>query len=164
MGHSGYTKNYTYPYQGKLFRRNIVEWYDDYSIHVELIDNQHKELVKVVTRLQQSLSSSAANAEIGEALKFLVQYTQQHFKDEEKLMAAINFAEINSHKKKHAKLIDDVKNILLDLKKGKTIHPYELIDYLTEWLIKHIRNEDKRIGRAMEQYKSEHNDWDGSFI
>ena len=88
----------------------------------------------------------------------------QHFKDEEKLMAAINFAEINSHKKKHAKLIDDVKNILLDLKKGKTIHPYELIDYLTEWLIKHIRNEDKRIGRAMEQYKSEHNDWDGSFI
>ncbi len=141
-----------------------MEWYDDYNIDVEPIDDQHRELVNVVTRLQESLSSSAANTEIGEALKFLVQYTQQHFKDEERLMTTIEFAELDSHKKMHAKLIDDVKNILLDLKKGKSIHPYELIDFLTEWLINHIRNEDKKIGRALEKFKNNHPDWDGTFV
>ncbi len=141
-----------------------MEWYDDYNIDVELIDDQHRELVNVVTRLQESLSSGAVNSEIGEALKFLVQYTQQHFTDEEKLMTTIGFTEIDSHKRMHVKLIDDVKNILLDLKKGKSIHPYELIDFLTEWLINHIRNEDKKIGRALEKFKNNHPDWDGAFV
>ncbi|MEN8257930.1 MAG: hypothetical protein ABFS09_08725 [Thermodesulfobacteriota bacterium] len=46
---------------------------------------------------------------------------------------------------------------------GKPIHPYGLIDFLTEWLINHIRNEDKKIGGAMEQFMKENSDWDGAF-
>ncbi len=140
-----------------------VDWYDDYNIGVALIDEQHKELTKVVTRLQEALSSGAVNAEIASVLRFLVQYTQQHFSDEEKLMATIAFPELANHKKLHGKLIGDIKNILLDLKKGKAIHPYELIDFLTDWLINHIRQEDKKIGRAMAQFKKENSDWDGTF-
>jgi hemerythrin-like metal-binding protein len=140
-----------------------MDWYDDYNIDVEPIDSQHKELVAMVSRLQDALSSGAINAEIAHALKFLVEYTQHHFKDEEKIMTAIGFADLDNHRRLHGKLIEEIKNILLDLKKGKTIHPYQLIDFLTDWLINHIRHEDKKIGRAMAQFKTENSDWDGRF-
>lgn len=140
-----------------------MEWYDDYNIDVELIDKQHQELVKVVSRLQQSLSSGAINTEIASTLKFLVQYTQQHFHDEEQLMRSIAFSELENHQRLHGKLIAEIKDILIGLKKGKSVDHYDLIDFLTNWLINHIRYEDKKIGRAMELYRKKHNDWDGSF-
>ncbi len=139
-----------------------MEWYDDYNIDVDLIDTQHQELVRVVTRLQEALSSGPVNTEIASALKFLVQYTQQHFHDEEEIMRAIRFEELEHHQKLHSKLIDEIKDILLAIKKGKGVNAYDLIDFLTDWLINHIRYEDKKIGRAMEQYKNETSDWDGS--
>jgi hemerythrin len=140
-----------------------MDWYDDYAIHVENIDRQHQELFQVVTRLQEALTAGAMHAEIAHALKFLVEYTRRHFHDEEELMEAIGFAELASHRQQHHKLIDDVRKILLDLKKGKAIHPYELIDFLTDWLINHIRHEDKKIGRAVARRHEEHPDWDGRF-
>lgn len=140
-----------------------MDWYDDYNVNIDIIDGQHQELVKVVTRLQKTLSSDSLNAEIANTLKFLVDYSQQHFHDEEKIMASIAFEELEQHKILHGKLISEVKSILIGLKKGKNVNPYDLIDFLTDWLINHIRYEDKKIGRAMEQYKRDHKDWDGTW-
>jgi hemerythrin len=39
--------------------------------------------------------------------------------------------------------------ILMNIKKGKAIDPLALIDFLTDWLINHIRYEDKKIGKAL---------------
>lgn len=139
-----------------------MEWYDDYNIGVELIDAQHQELFKVVNRLQKALAAGRAHDELADTLRFLVRYTQQHFHDEEEVMADIGFEELARHKKLHANLIEDIKNILVDLKKGKTIHPYALIDFLTDWLMNHIRYEDNKIGRAVRLARHERN-WTGNF-
>ena len=45
--------------------------------------------------------------------------------------------------------LKEVKDILINLKKGKAVNPYELIDFLTDWLINHIRNEDRKIGKVI---------------
>ncbi|PLX50422.1 MAG: hemerythrin [Desulfobulbaceae bacterium] len=140
-----------------------MEWYEEYNIGVDLIDHQHRELFKRVSRLQEALSSGAVNSEIAEMLKFLVAYTNQHFQDEEKVMASIAFAELANHRKMHENLTTDVRNILIDLKKGKKIHPYELIDFLSDWLLNHIRYEDKKIGRALDERQRQRRTWDGSF-
>lgn len=138
-----------------------MEWYDEYNIGVELIDHQHQELFKRVSRLQEALSSGAVNSEIAAMLKFLVVYTNQHFQDEEKVMASIAFTELENHRKMHESLTADVRDILINLKKGKKIHPYELIDFLSDWLLNHIRYEDKKIGRALEERQGR--TWDGRF-
>jgi hemerythrin-like metal-binding protein len=157
----GYT-DFTTPLPRNYSRRTTVDWYDDYNIDVELIDSQHQELVKMITRLQDALSAGSINYESATVLKFLVEYTQKHFKDEEKVMATIDFAELENHRKLHGRLIEEIRNILLDLKKGKPIHAYELIDFLTSWLMNHIRHEDKKIGRAIEKFKTENNGWNGA--
>ncbi len=131
-----------------------MEWYESYSIGVPQIDDQHKELVDMISKLQASLPQGVSAKEIAEALKFIVNYTQYHFKSEEDLMSKIGFAEIEYHKKLHVKLVGQVIDILVNLKKGKIIDTYELIDFLTSWLINHIRNEDKKIGKAMEEVET----------
>jgi hemerythrin-like metal-binding protein len=79
----------------------------------------------------------------------LVDYTKRHFADEEKFMMSINYSELAHHKELHRKLINDIVLILIDIKKGKVVDPFAFIDFLTDWLINHIRYEDKKIGKRL---------------
>lgn len=126
-----------------------MEWYDTYSIGVDSIDQQHKELVEMVSLLQSKLSSADVKLELASALRFLVDYTKRHFADEEKFMLLIGHEELPHHKELHKKLINDVVLILMDIKKGKAIDPLAFIDFLTDWLINHIRYEDKKIAKTL---------------
>jgi len=127
-----------------------MDWYDSYNIGVDRIDAQHQELAKMVSRVQAALVEGRAIQEIGQALRFLVDYTKQHFADEEKIMEAVDFDGLARHKELHRRLVEDVMQILMGLKKGKAIDPYAFVDFLTNWLLNHIRHEDKKIGRAVE--------------
>ena len=133
--------------------KDEMEWYDSYSIGDEKIDNQHKELVKMVSRLQESITGEGLKEETANALKFLVQYTQQHFADEEELMEKIGFEGLDQHKEQHQKLVIEVTNVLLNIKKRKQFYPLELFDFLMDWLLTHIKNEDRKIGRALREFQ-----------
>lgn len=126
-----------------------MEWYDTYSIGVPEIDQQHKELVEMVSHLQSTLAHGTVTQELGGAMRFLVDYTKRHFADEEKFMESINYAELTHHRELHKKLINDVVFILMDIKKGKAFDPLAFIDFLTGWLINHIRYEDKKIAKSV---------------
>ena len=130
-----------------------MEWLDTYCIGVERIDSQHKELVHRISRLQTTLAAGDINQEVGRALRFLVDYTKRHFADEEKIMSAMHYEELERHKGLHKKLINEVVFILTDLKKGKSIDPLAFIDFLMDWLINHIRYEDKKIGKWLQADK-----------
>ena len=121
-----------------------MNWYANYNIGVEKIDEQHQKLAKTIRKLQHSLANGRFTPETGATLKFLVEYTKVHFADEEALMVDINYEELDSHQALHKKLVSQVVDILLDLKKGKVIDAYELLDFLTNWLTKHIVHEDQK--------------------
>lgn len=126
-----------------------MEWYDSYNIGVAAIDRQHKELVHRISRLQATLANGDINQEVGNALRFLVDYSKRHFADEERIMMDINFEGLDRHKELHKKFVNDIVLILMDLKRGKTVDPLSFIDFLIDWLVKHIRHEDKKIGKRL---------------
>lgn len=132
-----------------------MEWHDNYCIGVEEIDHQHKELVEMVSRLQATLVHGNINQEVANALRFLVEYTKRHFADEERFMESINYGELAHHKDLHRKLINDVVVVLMDIKKGKSIDPLALVDFLIGWLINHVSYEDKKIGKCMAAARGE---------
>ena len=123
-----------------------MEWYENYNIGVEEIDRQHRELVAMVDRLQKSLHDGTTNQELGKALHFLVAYTREHFKSEEDLMQRVGYPDCEAHKKIHQKLISEVTDVLIGLKKGKSVNHLELIDFLIDWVIHHVVHDDKKIG------------------
>ena len=56
-----------------------MKWLEKYNIGVEEIDNQHRKLARILTVLKQSFSKEE---DAVKTLKFLVEYTKQHFSDE----------------------------------------------------------------------------------
>ncbi len=125
---------------------NAMQWENNFEVGVKSIDIEHRELVKMITRLENSLSKGMESYHLGLVIKDLVAYTKHHFASEESVMKQIHFAELDRHKKLHEDLIQDVINILINLKVGKDITSNELIAFLTKWLNEHIINEDKKIG------------------
>jgi hemerythrin len=122
-----------------------MQWKADYETGIEPIDQQHRQLVDTITRLETA-ASDAQYPEMGRALKFLVDYANYHFSEEELFMQKAGFSEYERHKALHKELIHKLMEMLFMLKKGGTLQPQELLDFLSDWLVRHILAEDMKIG------------------
>jgi hemerythrin len=130
-------------------REEMMEWKDSYDIGIESIDKQHRQMVDMISRLEISVATDTENREMGNALKFLVDYINMHFSEEEEIMRKSGFPRYEHQKALHKGLIQKVMAVLLKLKKGESIHPQELIGFLTDWLVTHILDEDQKIGEFL---------------
>lgn len=125
---------------------NTAEWKADYAIGIERIDSQHQKLVRLLRTLQNAVEAGEPESVLGNAIRELVDYTNTHFADEEKLMELIGYKNIDNHRSLHKDMVAQIRQILIDMKKGETLDPTRLIAYLEDWLVDHIRKEDKKIG------------------
>jgi hemerythrin-like metal-binding protein len=131
-----------------------MKWLNEYNIGVSTIDQQHKKLAASITGLQHALTTTYVNRQMAKTLKFLVDYTQHHFHEEEEVMQSVGFPDLEKHKQLHKDLVNDVRQILIRLKNKETIHAGDLIDFLIGWLQNHIIEEDQKIGRHIQRMKN----------
>ena len=124
-----------------------IAWEEEWSIGDELIDSQHKELVKLINELIYDCANDQMNAGIPAALSFLVQYVVTHFSDEEALQLRCNFPYYKEHKKMHEDLKKNVAKLAKKYTKvGSTLSlKKDIYDVLGIWLVRHIAQEDKKI-------------------
>jgi len=130
-----------------------MQWNSTFSIGVEKIDGQHRRLFQLANQLEKELAGQQSAESVGEALKFLVDYTSYHFKDEESLMAQISYPDLGAHRELHKQLIDKVRALLLDIRTGGLPTVADLISFLYQWIVEHIEQEDKKIGSAVREYQ-----------
>ena len=123
-----------------------MEWKEKYCIGIDPIDNQHKELIDIISKLEQSLTENKGERRFIETLRFLVDYTKFHFKTEEELMNEIDFPRYVLHRELHNNFIKKITEILVNLKNKKPTKPVELLDFLIDWVINHVLDEDRHIG------------------
>ncbi len=123
----------------------LLTWSSTYSVSVKEIDEQHKKLIDLINFLHDSMKEGKGKEAIGTVLNELANYTVFHFNYEEALMRKYNYAKLSEHKKEHDFLVIQVKQLIEDLKNGKQVLSIELMNFLKEWLIKHILNTDKQL-------------------
>jgi hemerythrin len=121
-------------------------WDKSFEIGCELVDNQHRELVALVSGFEGAVHGKVTGQQLAEVLKFIVNYTRHHFSSEEAFMEKISYPELANHKKIHDELINKVTKILLDLKSGKKPEPEFLLNFLIDWVKDHVLEEDRKIG------------------
>ncbi len=128
-------------------------WKEKYRIGVEVIDEQHKELfgrisdfVKIVQDKNTSWEEKVNK--VKETMYFMQDYVVTHFNDEEKYMAAIDYPELEAHKKIHA----DFKAGVFDYVNRLENEGYseelaqEFGAKIMAWLIMHVAATDQKIG------------------
>jgi hemerythrin len=122
----------------------FVEWTDELSVGIQEIDEQHKILVNLLNRLYESIILRTDDEEAGKILQELSQYTVIHFSVEESLMRILGYDDYEDHKKHHEELTKQVLELSEKVKSGKLSTSMELLNFLKNWLTKHILIEDKR--------------------
>lgn len=134
-----------------------MEWQPRFALGIPHIDDQHRELIGRVNALSEALNTHRMYEQLGQSLKFVVDYTRFHFETEEAFLEQHAYAHLARHKQMHAELTGRVTRVLNQLKQGKPLLPSQFIAFLTDWVITHILNEDKRYGLYIER-KATHPD------
>lgn len=122
----------------------FIEWGDHLSVGVTVFDNEHKQLVSLVNKLNHAVMTGSAKKTMEEILKSLVNYTKIHFKHEEDYMVLYGYPEYEKHKKEHEDLTDQVMDFYTRYQEGKAVFSLELMNFLKDWLTNHILISDKK--------------------
>ncbi len=130
----------------------IFPWNRNFESGIEIIDSQHKQLVKLLNVLVGHLAFQSEAPEITKVFDELKAYTVYHFSTEEKIWHEHfrDDAWEELHKKGHEDFIAKVQEI-----KGNELHKNhdlvieEIVSFLTHWLAMHIIESDKRMAKVV---------------
>jgi hemerythrin len=120
-----------------------IEWKDEYSVGITLIDQQHKQLVRLLDQLGESLTKQNQKEVTTHVALSLLRYTQAHFLTEERLMIKHSYPGYEAHRKEHESLAVRVANFQQSAERGSTTISEELYKFLSDWLVHHILETDK---------------------
>jgi hemerythrin-like metal-binding protein len=122
----------------------LITWNEKFSVNITEIDSQHKKLIELINELHEAMKVAKGQDVMGNILSELVNYTVYHFGTEEKLFQKHGYAEYITHKKEHDDLTKQVVAAADKFNKGGNIITVEVMNFLKDWLQKHILTVDKR--------------------
>jgi len=125
----------------------VFEWTERWSVGVDTIDAQHRELFAAINSLLRE-DGKAAPPDLAKVLDFLEDYVSNHFGLEELYMRRLSYPGFPSHKGEHVAFINDFYD-LRDEYDNNGATP-DLADkmgrYMGDWLVNHIGKVDKALG------------------
>ena len=131
----------------------FLTWSDKYSIGIDTLDDEHRELFDDLNALHESVIQSDEPARIGCLIHQLSDHTRAHFASEEVMMAQNKFAGLSLHRLKHDHLIDQIKAFCARFDRGGFTLDGHSLKFLADWLTTHIANEDLVVGRWLNEHR-----------
>lgn len=140
---------YTY-FGGKPFAADDAEaWIvfdSEHHVGVTEIDEQHRELVRLVNRLNGAIRNREGDEVVSRLFGDLLSFTTFHFATEHRLMEQYGYGEIARHEAEHAMLVNEAAHLQTRLSKGAELLALQSIK---DWLLNHIRYADKPLGKFL---------------
>lgn len=130
----------------------FLNWSDKLSVGVKSLDEQHTALVETLNELHAAMMKGQARSVAGPLLHKLAAYTRDHFASEEAMMASVNYPNLAQHRVHHQELTRQVEDYLGRFEKGDITLSVHLLNFLSDWLTKHIQGEDHLYGPWMNQH------------
>ena len=120
-------------------------WRESYSSGNELIDHEHQQLFAQTNALLRTLLSPAQEkTKIEQQLTTLLQGTASHFASEERLLAEMNYPELEQHKIEHDCLLQKARMLKEAASRGE-LSAGEVIDYVAREIVQvHMLKEDRK--------------------
>jgi len=120
------------------------EWKEEFSVSVEEIDEQHKKLVGLISRLFAVVSQTQGKKETESIIQELIAYTKYHFSTEEKYFKKFNYKYKDEHIKQHQGFVTKVTALKKKCMEDEIAARFELVDFLEDWLIHHVTGADRK--------------------
>lgn len=120
----------------------------------ELIDTQHQELIARVNKLTEECKIGTEKVVAVQTLGFLMDYTHQHFSDEEKLQADNEYPLLDAHKEQHeafVKAVGELEDMLVEEEGPSEAFVEAVKKNVVEWLLNHICVWDKQVAQFIKE-------------
>jgi len=125
----------------------MLEFTPDFETHVTSVDDQHREIIKLINDLSEMGAKSFTLEELTKTLNFLGDYAIRHFRDEEELMQKWKYPRYEAHKNMHKKFISVFGGLKAELaKEGPSVEfVFKVNKSIVNWIMLHIKQADKAM-------------------
>ncbi|MBI5889703.1 MAG: bacteriohemerythrin [Nitrosomonadales bacterium] len=130
-------------------------WREQLSVGNDVIDADHKYLIGIVNRVESSLATRNRSG-LAAALDDLSQYSTVHFDREEKIAAAVGYAQVPHLNESHQALLAKLDQVKGEINAMGAEWSAEAVDnftaFLRNWLIDHVIKEDLLMKPVLQKY------------
>ncbi|MCP4727777.1 MAG: hypothetical protein GY863_22245 [bacterium] len=93
-----------------------IKWSDDFRTGIHILDSQTRNFITRLSKLTKAVDNGRGKIEVDHLIEFLEEYTDSHFKLEEKLMRKLHYPEAAFHYQEH----NEFKTTFIKLKREFT--------------------------------------------
>ncbi|MDA9983424.1 bacteriohemerythrin [Gammaproteobacteria bacterium] len=129
--------------------RGFVRWKDSYSVGIKTIDEEHKNLLRLINNLQSAVRYYTGEEFERRALAELIEYTKVHFAREEDLMKKYGFPGYEEHKRQHVEMTARAQKMVSRYEQDALGAMDEISTFLRDWLINHINGTDQQYSEFL---------------
>jgi hemerythrin len=126
-----------------------INWTEEFSVGVESIDWQHKELFTLLNDFYKGFEQRTTQEKLLDLITKLADYASKHFSEEEEQMGKCDYPKLEEHKLEHRKFIGKVEDYKLRHRNKKLLLTIEVTNFIREWLTNHIKVVDKKYSQYM---------------
>ena len=125
---------------------------------VNEIDDQHKELFRIINELLHACNQGKGKEEVNKTIQFLDHYVIQHFETEENAMQKSGYPEYIRHRARHVQFIKNLSDLKKEIElNGVGVNIVIKTNHLVvDWLVNHIRKIYIQLGGYLKKRRSEH--------
>ena len=127
----------------------MLEITKDMIVGIPKVDEQHRELVKMLNTAQSLGVKSFSPEETKKMLDFLGNYVVKHFSDEEALQRQSKYPKYNWHKEQHQSFIAEFGRLKQEFHANGASAKFSLSlnKSIIDWVIRHIKSADTEFGK-----------------
>lgn len=137
---------------------SFFEWTPDMEIDGGAIDDDHRQLIALINQLHEHTVESRGREAVGQVLRDLIRYTEEHFKREEAVMAAVGYPLTAEHHQQHERLVDRMQ----ELNHLHATHSLAVSSLLSlacrDWLSLHIGRSDRDLAQHIQAIRNRSGD------
>lgn len=128
----------------------LLEWTPDFSVGVEKLDDQHKQLLAISNTLAKcaAVSDPRSDARFRLALQELLEYATNHFRDEEQMLEQVGYVRITDQYVEHSAFLDFLAEKMSEAASG-TLDKPGVQQFIAGWWTYHILKADMQYCTAL---------------
>lgn len=121
---------------------SYVEWSDRMSVGVHAIDQQHRELLRLINELHDAMAQGVGTTVLRQIIDGLIEYTGVHFTTEESYFKGRDYPDCVAHEQQHRDFVAKVTDFKQGFDEGRLMLTLDVMSFLGDWLVDHIQGSD----------------------
>jgi len=127
-------------------RENVwIPWDENLSVGIDIIDEHHRYLFDLINDLYAVVINKRGTRQVARLIKSLDAYAKIHFRAEEQMMNHYGYAGITQQLHQHHAFEEKIAEFYEELHVNPLVAQFDVLSYLRDWLIHHIRVEDVQL-------------------